>query len=741
MARMPGVVLWSFDGPLEETKYDILSYDQSFRSKSYLTQRESTSIAASVKRPFSKKLYRRGELRRLFLQTRCCLSFFPKDADSDGEQNVFHDAPTTIGGSSSDISGPTPKSSLQKVGTPSSPPITPPTNIRPSITYPALSPPGQIAGPSTRNTISEHVENVVQRILRGGRHSATFEGTSQYAAGGSSACGLASMNAIRLAFELCARRMDPEQLVSGLISEEFVRAAMGIATYWPNDMHLEVEPILQLPLFSGSIRELESQYAESTYRTFANAVRALRLDPRSPGPRAVCMTRPPEVIGVINVPIPKPTIDHWNSRAPTPLVDSIYLVFDSHPRPNHPNGAAVQIFPSRSTDDVADYLMDLFQVDQGIFNDPNLEWTAQLLGQVSCHILAPSLSQDPKDEYALNMRILEANRKCSLAEDRLKTTEAETRKLRSQAFDRQQEIAMLHFNLQKTQDELRELKSLFNRPPPPPREEPKISSWFSSDGRGGDSSRSKGKGRDDSGGWLASSAPKEDDRTSSWSGNENKSGYGGGWNNSFTSRVDASSSTRTSGTSNFEFSPWSAAPLQPPPSYTSAPPKASGSSSYKSDATEKDDTRSLELALRLQQQFDNETVQFSQGESLAKALERPKFDCGICMETYTDEAIARIDGCGHFCCRDCMRSNIESKIEERRYPIPCPFCVAGSDDNVRRHPGVGSGCYYNYRLRFTDLLLAIPFGVVETIGISPELFNVYTELQLAEHSIMIDCRR
>jgi hypothetical protein len=48
---------------------------------------------------------------------------------------------------------------------------------------------------------------------------------------------------------------------------------MGIATYWPNDMHLEVEPILQLPLFSGSIRELESQYAESTYRTFANAVR------------------------------------------------------------------------------------------------------------------------------------------------------------------------------------------------------------------------------------------------------------------------------------------------------------------------------------------------------------------------------------------------------------------------------------------------------------------------------------
>ncbi|CAE6494914.1 unnamed protein product [Rhizoctonia solani] len=70
-----------------------------------------------------------------------------------------------------------------------------------------------------------------------------------------------------------------------------------------------------------------------------------------------------------------------------------------------------------------------------------------------------------------------------------------------------------------------------------------------------------------------------------------------------------------------------------------------------------------------------------------------------------------------------MRGNIQSKIEERKYPIPCPLCVAGLDGNNEQKE-VGT----------------IPAWVVETIGISPELFNIYTEMQLAEHSITIECR-
>ncbi|KAF8752098.1 ATP synthase F1 gamma [Rhizoctonia solani] len=516
--------------------------------------------------------------------------------------------------------------SLHKVEPPSTPPITP-TVVSPRITYPVLRQHSTGAGPSRTPATPEPRANTVQRILQGGNHSASFEGTSQYAAGGVSACALASMNAIRLAFELCARRMDAEQLVSGLISEEFVRG--------------------------------------------------LRLDRESPGPRAIIMTRPPEVICVMHIPIPEPTPNYWAPPQSARHAESIYLVFDSHPRPDHPNGAAVQIFSPDPIEDVSHYLMDLFRIDQGLFDDPSLEWTAQLLGQVSYHVLAPSLAQGPKDEYALNMRILEANQKCTQAEEKLKASEAETRKLKSQMFDRQQEVTILNFNLRRAEEE--EVKG-------------------------------EGKEREDSGGWYASSAPKGDDRTSSRFGDDKRGGSGTGWGHSFGSQASDGAA--------FPASP-------PPPAYAPASSKTASSSSYNKGPIEKEDTGSIELAMRLQQQFDNETVDFSKGESLAKTLERPKFDCGICMETYTDEAIARIDGCGHSCCRDCMRSNIQSKIEERKYPIPCPFCVAGSDDNRGQDRGLGM----------------IPSWVVETIGISPELFNIFTELQLAEHSIMIDCRR
>ncbi|KAG8698776.1 hypothetical protein FRC11_014164, partial [Ceratobasidium sp. 423] len=515
---MPGLVIWSFEGPPP----DEVDHNQS----------PLPSPPPSV-RPTARE-------------------FIVIDSDSDAEPEVFHDASPVVEGGSNSISGPTPKNSLQKIEPPSTPPTTPPgpdpqAGVA-SPNSPAI-PRSQSLRPNPPNySPGAHQApiQVVQRILRGERHSAMFEGTSQYAAGGSSACGLASMNAIRLAFELCSRMTDAEQLVSALISEDFVRAAMGIATYWPNDLHLEVEPILQLPLFSNSIRTLDNQYAVCTYRTFSNAVVALHFDKESPGPRAVCLTRPPEVIGVMHIPIPRPAGNGWTPWTTPRRVESIYLVFDSHPRPNHPNGAAVHIFPSRSTDEVADYLMDLFQVDQEIMNDPNLEWTVQLLGQLSYHLLAPSEAREPTDEYAMNMRILEENHKRTWTEDKLKAAEAETRKLRSQVFDQQQAIAMLNFKDRRMHDEIQGLKEQLNRPRPAPKQDHRAGSWFSSGNRGGEGSRtredhrdtgwlssgnrgseshkSKGKGRDVSGGWQGDPAPKEETKFPSWFANDNKGG-------------------------------------------------------------------------------------------------------------------------------------------------------------------------------------------------------------------------
>ncbi|CAE6468717.1 unnamed protein product [Rhizoctonia solani] len=459
---------------------------------------------------------------------------------------------------------------------------------------------------------------------------------------------------------------------------------------------------------------------------------ALRLDPNSPGPRALCITRPPEVIGVIHIPLPSSATKRWTSPAPTSRANSIYLVFDSHPRPNHPDGAAVQIFPSQSIGDVANYLMNLFRIDQEIINDPELEWSAQLLGQVSYHVLAPSSVSDTTDEYAINMRILESTRKCAWAEEKLKAAEAETKKLRSKIFDQQQEITRLNSNVQnlRTQDEAQNFRAQRNRPPLPPKESRNIP-WMSISNQRGANATPKGKE-------SVSQVPtpsKDERRFLPRFSNETQGRGGNGLNDLHTLRPSTSSPVRTASRPVSELSQWSKAPSRTQLSFapTSSRPRITSPSinnrsraaAAAEDARLLADARSLELALSLQKQFDDETIEFSMAESLARSLDQPKFSCEICMEILPDEAIARIDGCGHSCCRDCLRGEIQTKIEGRRYPILCPFCVASADDDddgQGRRVGI------------------IPAWIVETIGISPELFEIYTDLQLAEHSIMIDCR-
>jgi hypothetical protein len=360
----------------------------------------------------------------------------------------------------------------------------------------------------------------------------------------------------------------------------------------------------------------------------------------------------------MHIPIPQPD----NATTPRAQVQSIYLIFDSHPRPNHPNGAAVQIFPARPTDDVADYLTDLFQVDDTLINDPNLQWHVQLLGQVSYHLIAPATTRQILNEYALNMQFLTLHHRLNETQRKLRDEEAENRQLRSKNFDLEQEVAMSKFTERRKNEEIQQLKSQSKRAPSSP---PKDSSWFSSSKS---KNTDKGKRREDTHSQHTGSKP---------------------------------------GTSGFEFSPWNRAPERsrtlpaPPKSHagSSASHRAAGPSHHQKSESEVDDPelmRSLELAMAMQREFDEERYAFSLDESLARTVERPKFDCGICMESFTDEAIALVEGCGHSCCRDCMRSNIQSKIEERRYPIPCPFCVAGSDTPASPGAGVGGKFWLLY---------------------------------------------
>ena len=103
-----------------------------------------------------------------------------------------------------------------------------------------------------------------------------------------------------------------------------------------------------------------------------------------------------------------------------------------------------------------------------------------------------------------------------------------------------------------------------------------------------------------------------------------------------------------------------------------------------------DTLSSHHLAAMLHRQFDEENYLLAteRADLLAAAEQQRVFDCGVCLDTFPEESIARIDPCGHSFCRECVRGLIASEIESRRFPVLCPTCTAEPENN--RPESIGS---------------------------------------------------
>ncbi|KAF7969295.1 hypothetical protein HWV62_27771 [Athelia sp. TMB] len=94
------------------------------------------------------------------------------------------------------------------------------------------------------------------------------------------------------------------------------------------------------------------------------------------------------------------------------------------------------------------------------------------------------------------------------------------------------------------------------------------------------------------------------------------------------------------------------------------------------------------------------------------------FTCGVCFEKQPEDFIARIDTCNHQFCRDCIQGHVNSKLQERRFPVMCPSCMMSKSGE----PGVVSN------------------SLAQQI-LTEAQFMIWTELEMVEFSVLLYCQR
>ncbi|KAL4063265.1 hypothetical protein V8B97DRAFT_1992842 [Scleroderma yunnanense] len=136
--------------------------------------------------------------------------------------------------------------------------------------------------------------------------------------------------------------------------------------------------------------------------------------------------------------------------------------------------------------------------------------------------------------------------------------------------------------------------------------------------------------------------------------------------------------------------------------------------------TSEDLSESIERALKLHRILDTENTEPC--PPLADSYHHIKciFRCGICLDDVPKDNVAQVEGCAHLICRNCLRDFICTKIEEHRFPISCPICVASGG---RQEPAT------------------ITRPLIEQIGITEEHYRVWTEMELAQFSVLLHCQK
>ncbi|KAJ7656296.1 hypothetical protein DFH06DRAFT_991742 [Mycena polygramma] len=508
----------------------------------------------------------------------------------------------------------------------------------------------------------------VEEVLAGKEKIVSHAGNSQYNGGGIASCGLAGLNFVRLVLERAKRGLEGGQLLEDVLSRRTSEEILSICSRWRSDDHLEVEDIFAVPLFNRALRLVNSTYGEPSFERFRAVLSDLQSIPNDYA--AVLITRPPEIVTCFKLPI--------NSSAGK---QDVFVIFDSHPRTSHPNGAGLVL--NTSLDATASHLDNLLAVDGRLLVDSSLQWQTQLLANFSGHFFVAKENTGSAED------LTEALLDSSLVVLRLQTEVAD---LKSQNSSLTRNHQSLEMEIEELIDRYRSVKRKLDatprscarcsqRSPPPSRKSKSSRDPQSIAGPSKPSAKN-------------ASSPKKP--------------------HALNAPEYSSSPANTVRRPNIDRS--AASSLRSPTSYAQT---AQSDADYLVAAQLQRDWE-REAVLKAQHEFEEEHARLLAERAALQKLTQRVFECGVCFDEHPEDDVARVADCGHPFCRDCMKGYVVSKLKDKLYPISCPTCMT---DAARAETGV-----------VTD-------DLVQTLGLDDKQYQILQELQIAPLSILLHCRK
>ncbi|KAF7309961.1 RING-type domain-containing protein [Mycena indigotica] len=428
-------------------------------------------------------------------------------------------------------------------------------------------------------------------------------GSSQYRTGGVAACGLASLNFVRVVFSRVEAGITGRQLLADLLSLETSAEIISICSEWRSNEHLEVEEIAQLPLFEHALElDLSGTFGVPSFDRFLRMYKSLEADPRQH--IAVVITRPPEIVACTKLVIESNATES----------KTVFITFDSHPRPDHPDGAGYVV--NSSPEAAANFLSTLLAVDEGLLADADLQWQAQLLASFSGHLFAPKAG--PVNTLTGMTKALMNSSLSTLRK------QAEVNRLHSriEKLMRDREFLLTQLDNARTR-EVETNQEQMQPTPSPARASSHVSppSW--------DTSATVQQ--------RARASPVTNDFVESASGRHPETSTPELSDfllaQQMQMRLDMASIVE------YDSSP--------------SPPRRESSGST-------------------QRRHSN----IRRPQDARQSIRRRTFRCPLCLEDAPEDDVALLSNCPHQLCRTCANSYVTTKIADKMYPILCPVCAA-----------------------------------------------------------------